>query len=203
MIADVCTVGVRLTREALSHRYDRPYRQRVSLKANVAYAALRLAGVGAETAHVLDPFCGSGTILLEAGALAPGATLWGGDRLGRAAEGTRRNLEAHGLGDRAQVFRVDAQAIDRYVPAGQIDAIVTNPPFGWRLGRDVRFFDFYRQILKTAHRTLRPGGRLAILAHRRDAFRAALRRARGFRMLHVRVIDTNGVWPALFVLERY
>ncbi|HKJ70326.1 MAG TPA: methyltransferase [Gammaproteobacteria bacterium] len=200
--ADRCAVAVQLTRRALSRRFDRLYGPRVALKANVAYACLRVAGVGATTGRLLDPFCGSGTILAEAGWLLPAAELWGLDRQERAAEGTRANLTAAGLGDRLHVQPGDARELAQLFPTGHFDAIVTNPPFGARLGRGIRFADFYADFLTAAAAVLRPGGRLALLAREHGALHRALRRTGGFRVRHEQVIETNKVYPAIFVLER-
>jgi putative N6-adenine-specific DNA methylase/tRNA (guanine6-N2)-methyltransferase len=199
---DRCAVAVQLTRRALSHRFDRLFGPRVALKANVAYACLRLAGVGATTGRLLDPFCGSGTILAEAGWLLPAAELWGLDRQARAAEGSRANLAAAGLADRAHVDQGDARELAALFPPDHFDAIVTNPPFGARLGRRIRFADFYADLLTAAATVLRPGGGLALLARERGALHRALRRTGGFRVRHEQVIETNKVYPAVFVLEQ-
>lgn len=203
VIDDLCAVAVRRTRTALSHRHERPYRQRVSLKPNVAYAALRLAGVGPETRHLLDPFCGAGTILMEAGELWPDLRLWGGDRDRRAAAGARENLAAAGLAERATVLEGDAMRIDQHVPAGEIDAIVTNPPYGRKIGRSIKDYPgFYRRLLEVSAEVLPPGGRLAFLGDRKGAVRRAARTVPTMRAVRARVIQMSGVWPAIFVFER-
>lgn len=199
---DRCAVAVQLTRQALSHRFDRLYGPRVALKPNVAYACLRLGGLTADTRRLLDPFCGSGTLLAEAGQVLPAAELWGWDRQERAAAGTRTNLEAAGLAERLHTAQGDARRIGEHFPADHFDAIVTNPPFGARLGRSINFADFYTDLLTAAAQVLHPGGTLVLLARQRGALHKALRRSGSFRVRHEQPIETNKVFPTIFVLER-
>ncbi|MEF8792395.1 methyltransferase [Thiohalorhabdus sp.] len=197
---DRCAVAVQLTRRALSHRFDRLFGPRVALKPNVAYACLRLGGLSTGTRRLLDPFCGSGTLLAEAGQVLANTELWGMDRQERAVAGTRTNLEAVGLADRLHVAKGDARRIGEHYPAGYFDAIVTNPPFGARMGRDIRFADFYTDLLIAANRVLHPGGTLVLLARQRGALHKALRRSGAFRVRQEQPIETNKVYPTIFVL---
>lgn len=195
-------VGMRVTPEPLSHRHAMPYRQRVALKPNIAYAALRLAGVDATTRAIADPFCGSGTILLEAGSMAPAAQLDGGDHHPPAAEGAWSNLEANGLGARSTVRIAPAEDLSDWIPANQLDAIVTNPPYGYRLGKGIHFEGFYARFFEAAQRVLRPGARLVMLTYRHQAALRAMRRIGGWRSLGQRVVSISGVYPRLVVLEK-
>jgi len=74
-------------------------------------------------ALVLDPFCGTGTTILEAALI--GCRAIGTDVQRRMAEGTRKNL---------QKFSADPEAIivadARKPPFSQVDAVVTDPPYG-------------------------------------------------------------------------
>lgn len=199
---DRCAVAVQLTRRALSHRFERTYGPRVALKPNVAYACLRLAGLRGAPRGLLDPFCGSGTVLAEAGQLFPEAALWGLDRSEQAVAGSRANLEAAGLGPRLHLHQGDARDLTGLFPGGAVDAIVTNPPFGARLGRRIRFADFYADFLAAAAAVLPPGAPLVLLARERGAFHRALRRSGAFRVRQELPIETNRVYPTLFALER-
>ena len=127
-----CLVSVQLTRDPLSRRQQRLYNPGAALKANVACALLRLAGV--ERGRLLDPFCGSATIPIEAARLRPGLEIEASDYSPRAVEGARTNLEAEGLESRVALACRDMADLPGLHPAGRFDALVTNPPFGVRLG---------------------------------------------------------------------
>lgn len=199
----VCTVGLQLTREGLDRRWQWRYRPRVALRTVVAYGMLRLARLGASPECILDPFCGSGTILLEAAAMYPRARIAGGDKVTECVEGSRENVRAAGLESRVAVEHADARDLVELWPAGSVDAVITNPPFGVRLGTQTDFERLYDRFLRGVEHVLRPGGRAVFLGGKRRHYVArVLGRLRGLRMKHVRVIETGGVYPAIYVLER-
>jgi tRNA (guanine10-N2)-dimethyltransferase len=72
---------------------------------------------------VLDPFCGTGTTILEAALI--GCRAVGMDVQRRMAEGTRNNLEKFSARPEA-IIVADA----RKPPFNRVDAVVTDPPYG-------------------------------------------------------------------------
>lgn len=84
--------------------------------------------VSAKGGLILDPFCGSGTILSEA--LLMGFDVIGSDNSPRAIEFSRKNLEwlskEYKIKNKFDVFIEDA----RNIPLKSIDAIVTEPYMG-------------------------------------------------------------------------
>ena len=73
---------------------------------------------------VLDPFCGTGGILIEAGII--GAKVIGTDIDEKMVRGTRKNLEYCNIKD-YKIFQGDARYIKLH---NKVDAIVTDPPYG-------------------------------------------------------------------------
>jgi len=101
----------------------RPRNHPTSLAPKLARAMINLAGPKAETESILDPFCGSGGLLLE-GALA-GRAMTGVDIDAEQVRRAEENLAAAGVG--AILAVGDARKCDLL---GAYDAIVTDAPYG-------------------------------------------------------------------------
>lgn len=195
-----CQIGVQLG--ALSRGRTGPYTQRTSLRSNVAWALLQLARPDAAPTRLLDPFCGAGTVLSEAGRRWSTVALAGADRLEVAAQGTRDNLDHAGLLGRGEVRCADARGLAEQWPADTFDTVVTNPPFGKRLGRGLDLERFYRDVLNALAVVCTPDARTVLLAHRRSTFNRALRASGAWSTRHVRVIELGGLYVGAFVLGR-
>lgn len=207
-------VGYQLTgRKGLDRRHRWVYHPRVTLRTPIAFGMLVLCGYADRPGALHDPFCGSGTILLEAAGVCRDEgmeipPLSGSDWDAKAVAGAGANLREAGLGERAghesvSVSQHDAQDLDALFEPASLDYIVTNPPFGIRIGRGANLLSMYRDFLGSAAVVLRPGGRLAMLvARRRGAFNKVLATLPEFTIEHVRVVEMGGVYAGLFVLRR-
>ena len=151
---------------------------------------------------LLDPFCGSGTILIEAAQLYPHLELHGCDIDARAVEGTRVNAAAEGIEDRLHLSQGDTRKLSAAYPAGRFGAIVTNPPYGIRFGQHLNFYRFYRRILQECWTLLDEGGMLVIVVFKRTELYRALVQLGLFKTIEERVVETGGVFPAVYVLQK-
>lgn len=195
--------GVRLSEEHGDRRFVKAFHQRVATRSVVAYSMLNLAGVLSKPGDLIDPFCGSGTILLEAADLLPEIRLYGCDIHEDAVEGTRANLERLGAAERASVVRGDARHMTELFPPESADYIITDPPLGVKMGKRTNYYALYRSLLEEAKAVLRPGGRLLLLSFKhRKLLNYAVRDSGGYKILHVRVIEYGGIFPALFLLQK-
>ncbi len=158
---------------------------------------------GSPLRTLLDPFCGSGTIPIEAASLLPNARVLAADRDEEAVAGTRSNAEAAGVAVSIDPKAIDARDLDEHYAAESVDAIVTNPPFGIRLHREADFYRLYHRFLTTAGLILRPRGVIVILVgKRRGLFNRVLREVGLYDPVDVRIIEIGGVYPGLFVLRK-
>jgi predicted RNA methylase len=178
------------TRAAVAVRpFDAPLHRREwrsrtvagSLHPPAAAAVARLARI--EAGHrVVDPFCGAGTILLEAHHLEPHAEYLGIDRDPGAVRAARINAERAG----DITWRAGDAGSIRSWP-GYVDRVITNPPWNVRvpLGDFSVQADAWRQAL-------RPGG-LAVAIVNSDQAEVLLRSERW----HVRevVVATPNTGP--------
>ena len=153
------------------------------LKENLAAGILRLAGWTPET-PLLDPMCGSGTILLEAIGMAlgdaPGLArnmkdfgftkfldyepalwkrlcieaaeqrrvvdtlpIWGSDIDPDAVLRAQQNLAHAGVDDLAELLCADVLALE---PPNDEGLLITNPPYGERLGEEKELAAFYPKL---------------------------------------------------------
>lgn len=119
-----------------SHRdYDRPAADALSgmLPPKTAKMMINLAQADFD-AVILDPFCGSGTILSEA--LAMGySNLVGSDFSQKAINDTKKNIfwlkdELNVKGLDLKIEKIDVKDLGKALPAGSIDAIITEPFLG-------------------------------------------------------------------------
>lgn len=198
-----CMVGIQNSETALSKRHPRKFTPVASLKTTVAYAMLKLARIEEHNPNtLLDPFCGGATILLEAAEVYPGIELRGSDRSQKAVTGARQNFRAAGLPGAADIQKADARRLAETYARGMADLIVTNPPFGMRLEAGMDFEAFYRDVLGQFVRTLGPDGRIVMLVHKRGVFREAVGNYPQLEIRHVRIVETGGLYPGIFVLQK-
>ncbi len=122
---------------------------------------------------VLDPFCGSGTLLMEAAFL--GMKCRGIDISSEAAEGTRANMKWLGseMGERIdfKIIKGDARKASSLV-GQQVDAVAFEPDLGpvYRapptreeaMGSIESLTALYREVLQDLELCLRPGGRVGM-----------------------------------------
>jgi len=180
LFRDRCTLLVDTSGQSLHKRGWRVFQGRAPLAETLA-AAVLLASEWDRCSPLLDPFCGSGTLLVEAALLAanhaPGlfrerfafegfadfdARRW--EALKREArarvafprhlrllgseldegtlEGARQNLASAGLAERVELAVADAR---EFAPRRGWNAwVVTNPPYGERVGEGEDLRGLYR-----------------------------------------------------------
>jgi 23S rRNA G2445 N2-methylase RlmL len=200
VIGSKCYVGVQLTRGSLHKRFERPFNHPAAIKAPLAYGMLRIAEIK-EGDALLDPFCGGGTIPIEAAQTWDGRiTIFGSDINNRFLDGAKRNAKAAGV-EKYISFRIaDARRLEEFY-GSDMDKIVTNPPYGVRMGREKDLKEIYFKFLNSASETMKPEGRIVIITLRTKAFRNTVLKTK-FKVAHERIVETGGLYPHIFVLEK-
>lgn len=144
--------GLRLTDVRMRQHDGREIERPGALRPTLAAAMVGLAGPPAGV--LLDPCCGSGTILAEA--VAAGWTASGCDNDPAAVAIARRNVAA------ASVQLADALRLTW--PDGSAGACVSNLPFGRQYQVPGEMSGWLRALLRETARVTRPGGQIVLLA---------------------------------------
>jgi len=170
---DLCTISLDTSGEPLHRRGHKRFVGKAPLRETMAAAFLwRMGFDGTQT--VVDPMCGSGTIPLEAAEIAaglmpgrdrafafeamiggvrpgiaprdavPGALFHGFDRDQGAIRGALENAERAGV---AGLCRFACQPVSALEPPeGPPGIVLTNPPYGARIGNRKTLFGLYGSL---------------------------------------------------------
>ncbi|MDD2439688.1 MAG: TRM11 family methyltransferase [Methanosarcinaceae archaeon] len=155
---------------------NKPFFHPGVLMPRVARALVNIARTKAG-ALFLDPFCGTGGILVEAGLL--GAKVLGLDAQEKLVLGARMNLEAFG----ADYVLLEGDACKLPLKSETIDTVVTDPPYGRSAAVLAESLDkLYAGALSECFRVLKPGS-FAIVVSDKPAFEYGEKA--GFELLEV------------------
>ncbi len=190
--------GLRLSDRTMRHRAYKLEHRPASLRPTLAAAMVRLAEI--KPLHVvLDPMCGAGTLLAEHLAALqairiPIPAALGGDIDAGAVRAAAANLRRLGA-----VFLARWDATRLPLADASVDRIVSNPPFGKKLGEPEEIGPLYRDMIRAYDRVLRPGGRAVLLTGKAETLRPAVQAVgwKALRRVTVRILGqaaTIGVW---------
>ncbi len=158
--------------------YGRPARDMVQgmLPPKLARIMLNI-GIVRPAHRILDPFCGSGTVLTEAMQLGV-RKLVGSDLNPAAVESTKKNIawmHDQGYGakpEEVNVFESDARKVSEHLEKHSIDAIITEPYLGPpRTGKETRsevqkrlheLTNLYLAALQDWKHVVKPGGPIIV-----------------------------------------
>lgn len=158
--------------------HKRPYFHPGAMLPRISRTCVNLARVKAGD-RFLDPFCGTGGFLIEAGLLD--AEVYGFDIDSNAVEGCRKNLEQHGMD-----YRVDAGDVMKLEYEDFFDAVVTDPPYGISAStKGLGLEELYAGALKSIFKALKDD-RYACIVSPREVPVESLSEDAGFR-----VVDTH------------
>ncbi|MES2855889.1 MAG: methyltransferase domain-containing protein [Bdellovibrionota bacterium] len=148
-------------------RFDREEEREGALPPTIA-AALAFAAHPRENDVVLDPVCGSGTLLSEFHRFAPTAKLIGRDIDPQAISIAKRNLKSVAGVD---LKAGDSRELDLSVKP---NLILANLPFGVQFGSKETNLDLYKAILKSVNETAAESWRGVFLTSDTKNFEAAV-----------------------------
>jgi len=175
------TLAVQPFKELSYRDYGRPRRDDRSgmLPPKLAQIMINLSGAKL-TDVVLDPFCGSGTILSEA-LLAGYKNIIGTDILKKAVNGSKLNIDwlkkkskifnlpARAGNYKLKIFQANAAELGEFIPPRSVNAIITEPYLGPQRGKInyhktiAELENLYSKALAEFKKILNPKGRAVII----------------------------------------
>jgi tRNA (guanine10-N2)-dimethyltransferase len=126
----------------------RPFFSPISLHPRIARALVNLSGIK-KGEKILDPFCGTGGILLEAGMI--GAHVFGSDIDKKMVQGCKKTLGYYGINP-DNVFQMDIGKIGKI---GKVDGVVSDFPYGRSTRINRKLEDLYDQAFENIWRVLK------------------------------------------------
>lgn len=128
--------------------HKRPYFRPGAMLPRISRACVNLTRVGPGE-RFLDPFCGTGGFLIEAGLI--GAEIHGFDIDAEAVHGCKKNLKHYGIDYKVEVH--DAMELDS---ESSFDAVATDPPYGISAStKGLTLEDLYSKTLKSIYAVLK------------------------------------------------
>jgi 23S rRNA G2445 N2-methylase RlmL len=195
-------------------RFGRLERLPWSTKPVVAEVLARLAKLRPNHT-VLDPFCGTATLLTAAGATGAqaarfakpadadadavdprGLVAFGSDHDPSAIALARQNLAR--LEIPAQLSVARAEELDH--ADGSIDRVLSNLPFGKLVGSHASNTSLYPAALAEIARVLHPKGRAVLMTDDKRLFEKVVLATRGLKVVRRRLLSYGGVTPTVYVL---
>jgi tRNA (guanine10-N2)-dimethyltransferase len=161
---DVCAFGMLIcpvNRHAFDERapLKKPFFLPGVLMPRIARAVVNMSHI--RKGWLLDPFAGTGGLLVEAGLLGNGIHVAGCDIQKKMVHGMRMNYRFYGIN--YDVVRGDSLRLG--IRDDSVDAIVTDFPYGQSTPIAVAAgADFYKGALAEMYRVLKPGRRVVVVS---------------------------------------
>ncbi|XP_053576749.1 tRNA (guanine(6)-N2)-methyltransferase THUMP3 [Bombina bombina] len=203
-------VGIALTEESL-HRRNITHFGPTTLRSTLAYGMLRLCNLQPSDI-VIDPMCGTGAIPIEGVNEWPRSFFLAGDNnlqaVNRAAGNIgsllRRQQSPNSSPQGLPIDTVHWDISRLPLRNGSVDVIITDMPFGKRIGSRKKNWDLYPACLREMSRVCRPGtGRAVLLTHDRKCFIKALAKAGHlWRKMHTVWVNIGGLHAGVYLLRR-
>jgi tRNA G10 N-methylase Trm11 len=164
----------------------------------IAWTLCRLSKPGAGE-RVADPFCGYGSIPEARLRYFPPGEFFASDIDKRALARSRDKFR----GKRPQhchFNRIDAGELNRIIPPASLDAIITDPPWGFHEKFPCPAEEFYTRFLAVFAGLLKEGGSGVFLCGRGEEFRTAGEKT-GFALVRDIPILLSGKKARIFVVR--
>ncbi len=145
---------------------------------------------------VYDPFCGAGTLLVEVLETVPGTHVVGSDINKDALEAARHNMAS--FPGRGKIRKADARQIS--AADGSVERLISNMPFGKRVGSHSKNQELYPLFAAELARVLSPDGLAVLLTEEKELLRQAIKATHSLRIVSEHMLTIGGLHPSVFVI---
>lgn len=174
----------------------RKHKVAASIRPEQAALAAHLASPYLEKwAHVLDPFCGVGTMLIERDKVCPTRVMYGIDTFGVAIDGAWENTRL--AGKEVNYIQRDFFSFRHEY---QFEEIFTNMPDRGQKSREEHDM-FYGRFFRKASEVLAADGKMVLYSNEKNFIKKQLRVHREFALLQEYSMDEKGNY-CLFIIGK-
>ncbi len=186
-------LGIRLSNSSMRHRDGRAVERRGALRPTVAAAMVLIANRRPAGGVVLDPCCGSGTILAEAASM-------GWEPVGADIDPEAIGVARDNLGKTARLLVADARQLP--LSNASVDAVASNLPFGKQYDLQGSPGPWFEAALDEFIRVTRPDSAVVVLVPRTAAFERALAKRSALVLLERLDLRLLGMRTTVWSLRR-
>lgn len=185
------------------HTFQDPrfaYRQKTvpaSIHPAAAAAVMYLLPHRSPQARILDPFCGSGTMLIERDFFLKTVKLHGVDIHGQAVEIAQNNARSIGLD-----LKCFHRSIVGFVPKEPYDEVISNMPFGNRVGTHDSNTPLYQAFFRQLPQYLRPGGTALLITNEKALLKSSAKNIPELKLIQEVPFSYGGLSPSAFLFEK-
>ncbi len=159
-------------------------------------ARYALSFISSARPRTLDPFCGSGTLLLELERVVSTALI-GVDVSERALDAARENAQAA-----HSAARFVHKDILKFEPRDPFDLVLSNLPFGNRVGTHSANEPLYRDFVRVLPKLLAPGGVAVLYTMEHKLLTTCIRNETALNVLAELTTEAGGLNPRVTVVKR-
>lgn len=198
--------GARLYLKLFTVRDERFAYRKESIPASMnpatAAAVLRFAeDYLTVNARVIDPCCGSGTLLIERGLLSPCDSLTGVDIAHKAIDAARMNADSAALKYGIKQAKFICNDILRFEVKRPYDELICNLPFGNRVGDHSSCEKLYTGLLDKLPKLLRSGGTAILYTMEFTLLKKLIRERSCLELVSQGRTEAGGLTPMIFIIK--
>jgi 23S rRNA G2445 N2-methylase RlmL len=149
-----------------------------------------------EGADVLDPFCGSATMLIERAKVKPAGSLVGVDISPYAIRAALANRKASSV----KLALIEGDILG--FGASAFDEIISNMPFGHRVSDHAGNVKLYAAFANKLLTLLKPEGYAFLFTQEKKLLHDAVCARSGLVFRGEEMFESGGLWPTLFIIQR-